>query len=218
MIFEDLVKVNKDIKTTDIKGKQYAEVNERIKAFRNLFPNGTISTEIVNMTHNEKGKGVVIIKATAMNEEGHILGTGHAYEVEGSSFINNTSYIENAETSAVGRALGMLGIGIDVSVASYEEVANAVKQQDEQQETKAKAKTAPATKAVEPESEYPFEVISDEAPKKTNRDKFREFTAGWDRAIKAKIVKECGLTDESPDSEWQPALMRAIAIKAGATI
>ena len=49
-----------------------------------------------------------------------------AYEKEGSTFINKTSYIENCETSAWGRALGNLGIGIDTSIASAEEVQNAV--------------------------------------------------------------------------------------------
>ena len=58
------------------------------------------------------------------------MGTGTAYEKENSSFINKTSYIENCETSAVGRALGMAGFGIDTSVASAEEVANAITQQD----------------------------------------------------------------------------------------
>lgn len=134
MTYEQLVKVNSTIKTTDIKGKQYAEVNERIKAFRQLFPNGTIATEIVSCEN-----GVVIIKATATNEEGSILATGHAYEKENSTFINKTSYIENAETSAVGRCLGMIGIGIDTSVASYEEVANAVVQQEEKKPEPKKA-------------------------------------------------------------------------------
>ena len=59
-----------------------------------------------------------------------VLATGTAYEKESSSFINKTSYIENCETSAVGRALGMCGFGIDVSVASAEEVENAILQQD----------------------------------------------------------------------------------------
>lgn len=59
-----------------------------------------------------------------------ILGTGTAYEKENSSFINKTSYIENCETSAVGRALGMAGFGIDTSVASAEEVENAMQQQE----------------------------------------------------------------------------------------
>ena len=124
MTYEELQKANESIKTTDIKGKEYAEVNQRIKVFRMLYPCGRIETELVS---NENG--VCIIKATATDNEGNILGTGHAYEKEGSTFINKTSYIENCETSAVGRALGMVGIGIDTSVASAEEVANAQVQQ-----------------------------------------------------------------------------------------
>jgi hypothetical protein len=66
-----------------------------------------------------------------------VLGTGTAYEKESSSFINKTSYIENCETSAVGRALGMCGFGIDVSVASAEEVQNAINNQGDKADPKA---------------------------------------------------------------------------------
>ena len=125
MTFENLVKANETIKTTPIKGKQYAEVNQRIKVFRMLFPNGCIETEILSLENC-----VCVMKATVRDEEGKVLGTGTAYEHEGSSFINSTSYIENCETSAVGRALGMVGIGIDVSVASAEEMQNAILQQE----------------------------------------------------------------------------------------
>ena len=125
MTFEELQKANKNIKTTPIKGKQYAEVNQRIKVFRMLFPDGTIETEILSIDG-----GVCIMKATAMNEEGRILATGTAYEKENANNINKTSFIENCETSAVGRCLGMLGIGIDTSIASYEEVENAILQQE----------------------------------------------------------------------------------------
>lgn len=125
MTFDELMKANDLIKTMDIKGKQYAEVNQRIKVFRMLFPNGAIETEILSLDN-----GVCVMKATVRDEQGQVLGTGTAYENEGSSFINKTSYIENCETSAVGRALGMVGIGIDTSVASYEEVSNAILQQD----------------------------------------------------------------------------------------
>ena len=127
MKFEDLQKANKEIKTTNIKGKDYAEVNQRIKAFRMLYPNGSISTSIESLEN-----GVVVMRAVVKDEEDHVLGTGYAYEKESSSFINKTSYIENCETSAVGRALGMLGIGIDTAVASYEEVSNAIAQQEAQ--------------------------------------------------------------------------------------
>ena len=128
--YSDIEKVNSESKTTDIKGKDYIQVNDRIKAFRKIYPEGTIETELLS-----NAGGVCIFKATAsthQNGEKKILGTGHAYEKEGSSFINKTSYIENCETSAVGRALGMCGIGIDTSLASYEEVANASLQQNEQ--------------------------------------------------------------------------------------
>ena len=125
MKYLDLAIANETIKTTDIKGKEYAEVNQRIKAFRMVYPQGTIETEMLS---NENG--VCIFKAIVSDEDGNLLGTGTAYEKEDSSFINKTSYIENCETSAVGRALGMCGFGIDVSVASAEEVANAINNQE----------------------------------------------------------------------------------------
>ena len=132
--YEDLVKANEAIKTTNIKGKEYAEVNQRIKAFRMLYPMGCIKTELVS---NENGicvfKAEVFSGLSAEDEEDgyedNLLGTGHAYEKESSSYINKTSYIENCETSAVGRALGMAGFGIDTSVCSAEELTNAINNQ-----------------------------------------------------------------------------------------
>ena len=135
MKYLDIAIANETIKTTDIKGKDYAEVNQRIKAFRMVYPQGFIHTKMIS---NEDG--ICIFKAevgyvlSTINGDNKfldeiILGTGTAYEKEDSSFINKTSYIENCETSAVGRALGMCGFGIDVSVASAEEVANAMANQ-----------------------------------------------------------------------------------------
>lgn len=115
--YKQIEEVNKDIKTTEIKGKQYAEVNQRIKAFRKLFPNGSIETSII-----KNDESSVIMKAIVYNEDRAILGTGLASEKESSSGINRSSHIENCETSAVGRALGMLGLGIDCAVASKDEV------------------------------------------------------------------------------------------------
>ena len=136
--FEDIQKANESIKTTNIKGKDYAEVNQRIKAFRMVYPEGCIKTSIVHLAD-----GICVIKAEVgyyiygNNDEFKtfiLLGTGTAYEKENSTFINKTSYIENCETSAVGRALGMAGFGIDTSVASAEEVQNAILQQNEEQD------------------------------------------------------------------------------------
>lgn len=133
--YEKIEEANKKMTAVDIKGKLYMEVNQRIKAFRMVYPTGFIITDMIS---NENG--VVIFNAQVgyyeneKNEntvsDAHILGTGTAYEKENSSFINKTSYIENCETSAVGRALGMAGFGIDTSVASAEEVQNAINNQE----------------------------------------------------------------------------------------
>ena len=127
--FEDIRKANESIKTTAIQGKDYAEVNQRIKAFRMVYPTGTINTKMVS---NENGVCIFTASVGYQTEHGAYmqLGTGTAYEKENSTFINKTSYIENCETSAVGRALGMCGFGIDTSVASAEEVQNAIANQD----------------------------------------------------------------------------------------
>lgn len=124
MTFEELSKVNADIKTTNIKGKEYAEVPERVTAFRKVCPNGAIETEFT------LNGNMCICKATVKDEDGKILANGIAYEKEGSNYINKTSYIENAETSAVGRALGFAGFGIAASIASADEVLHAIELQN----------------------------------------------------------------------------------------
>lgn len=125
---EKLHEANSGLKTIPQKGKAYVMVNTRVNAFREIEPSGGISTDIISHEN-----GVVVIKATITDEDGKVLSTGIASEKEGSSFVNKTSYIENCETSAVGRALGFLGIGIDDSMASAEEVANAMLQQNKEQ-------------------------------------------------------------------------------------
>lgn len=124
-----LTEANAHLKSLDIKGKDYIPVNERIKAFRFIYPRGQIITEIIGLAD-----GVCTMKASVYDNEGRLLATGHGQEKEGSTFINKTSYIENCETSCVGRALGNAGIGLDDGFASYEEVANA-KLQQEQKDT-----------------------------------------------------------------------------------
>lgn len=128
--YEKIVQANQLIQTTDVKGKAYAEVNQRIKAFRSIHPNGAITTEILSLEN-----GIVTMKATVYDDDHSVIATGTAQEKESSSFINKTSFIENCETSAVGRALGFCGFGIDTSIASYEEVANAINNQNKKAES-----------------------------------------------------------------------------------
>lgn len=120
--------VRKNKKTGKEETKNYCPVNGRVDAFRSLYPQGFISTEIVSMD-----KGIVFMKASCgyyENGQAIVLGTGLAYEKESNGQINATSYIENCETSAVGRALGMAGFGIETSMASAEEMEGAFQAQD----------------------------------------------------------------------------------------
>lgn len=136
MKYLDLAIVNEQIEKIDIKGSEYTEVAQRINAFRKLYPEGFIDSELIS---NENGIAVIEAHVGYYKEETNgegnrylqriLLGTGIAYEKEDSSFINKTSYIENCQTSAVGRALGMAGFGIKTDIASYEEMETALKNQ-----------------------------------------------------------------------------------------
>lgn len=125
--YEEIAKANESLSSIDVKGKEYVQVNQRIKAFRMVYPTGFIETY---MMQNSEGVCVFRAECGFYEEDTRIiLGTGTAYEKESSSFINKTSFIENCETSAIGRALGVCGFGIDTSVASAEEVENAINNQ-----------------------------------------------------------------------------------------
>ena len=95
--------INKRLKRTNIKGRDYIEVNQRILAFWELYPNGRITTELLA----DDGKRCTF-KASVYDGD-NLLATGHSFEFQGAGMVNKTSYVENCETSAVGRALGMLG-------------------------------------------------------------------------------------------------------------
>ena len=111
--------------TVNIHGKEYKTVALRIEEFRKKHPGHTILTELV-----EANDTLVIVKAT-ISWEGVVIATGYAEEVRAASKINRTSALENAETSAVGRALAFFGLG-GSEIASADEVANAIQQQNNQ--------------------------------------------------------------------------------------
>lgn len=112
------------LKTISIKGNEYVTVNERVKAFRSSHPEHSLITELINADAES-----CLFKASILDKTGRVIATGYAHELKASSYINKTSYIENCETSAIGRALGSFGIGIDSSYATADEVINAINQQ-----------------------------------------------------------------------------------------
>lgn len=124
---EKLKRANDGLPTIKVKGKEYVMVKDRVAAFRREFPGWPITTEIIKMEDGE-----VLMRAMVFNQERDCMAVGHAHEKEGASAINRTSYVENCETSAIGRALACLGIGIDDSYGSADEVASAISQQESQ--------------------------------------------------------------------------------------
>lgn len=144
---EQLDTANEMIQKISFKGKGYALVASRISAFRAICPRGRINTEILSMEN-----GVVTMKASVFDDDDRELSNGFAQEKEGASYINKTSYIENCETSAIGRALGNLGIGSDENIASAEELANAVLNQNGQKREKTdEQKNQEMVKSVDPD-------------------------------------------------------------------
>lgn len=132
--YEDIQKANDEIHYMTIRrkdkttgrtvSKKYAEVHERVKAYRKVYPNGTIKPEMVKFED-----GICIYKCEVTNNEGDLIAMASASEkLTGDSkkdYINQTSMLENCETSAVGRALGFAGFGVDTAIASAEEIKRA---------------------------------------------------------------------------------------------
>lgn len=118
---------NYQFKTTNIRGKQYVEVNERIKYFRTepKYSGWSLETELISLDSDS-----CVVRATIKNPEGFVVASGFAQEDRTSSMVNKTSYVENAETSAWGRCLANMGIGIETSIASAQEVQVAIGKQN----------------------------------------------------------------------------------------
>ena len=106
--------------------KHYVTVAARLQAFRKICPAGTIDTTVCDMDDEH-----VMIQAKIYDEKDHLLASGTAEERKDTTSINQTSYVEICETSAVGRALGMLGIGSEENMASADELVAALNNQVE---------------------------------------------------------------------------------------
>lgn len=112
-LFNEIAKANDQIKTIELKGKNYCEVKERVIAFRKVYPDGSIRTEETQTDNYIK------VKAIILNNASYVIATGTARELANKPFA-----LENCETSAVGRALGFCGFGIKSGIASKEDMEN----------------------------------------------------------------------------------------------
>ena len=128
----DLITKNEEtplyiMKPINIQGKDYFGVHERTKSFRRnpKYEGWSILTEILYYTSS-----TVVMKAIIKDEKGVIRSEGIAQEDKEIGKVNKKSYYENCQTSAIGRALGFLDIGIDNSIASADEMKQAISLQD----------------------------------------------------------------------------------------
>jgi len=108
-------------KAIDIKGKKYVLVSDRVLYFNENYPNGSIATSFqlegdTYMFRAEVTPDVKVVSRTFV---------GHSQATIGDGMVNKTAAMENAETSAVGRALAMMGIGVLESIASADEMNKA---------------------------------------------------------------------------------------------
>jgi hypothetical protein len=106
-----------------IKGKSYVLVSDRIIYFNEKYPEGSIETQLIS----EPGDDMVLVQAIVLPDSHNPTRVFTAYSQAkwGDGMVNKTAALENCETSAVGRALEMMGIGVIDSVASVDEINKA---------------------------------------------------------------------------------------------
>ncbi|NBW18564.1 MAG: hypothetical protein EBR82_62385 [Caulobacteraceae bacterium] len=95
----------------------YETVAQRLVRWWAEFPDGRIITSI----HHYDGS-TIIMRAECYNNDDRLIATGYAEEVFGNSPVNKTSFLENCETSAIGRAISNSRIGHTGERASVSEM------------------------------------------------------------------------------------------------
>jgi hypothetical protein len=140
-------------KAIKIQGKNYVLVSDRVIFFNENYKDGVIKTELISDLKDTH----IVIKATVIpdaNKPKRIF-TGYSQAVIGQGYINKTAALENCETSAVGRALAFMGIGVLDSIASADEVRKATN-------TEQRPYSNPVVKSVA--SKYPPKTEGEKCP------------------------------------------------------
>ena len=165
---------NEQTLSMDIKDKKYLGVATRLGLLRKYFgTRAVISTKIIENTEKR-----VLMKASIFIDR-ELVSNGYSEQFRGSSMVNKTSALMNCETSAVGRALGLLGLTND-NVASADEVKQALETQETKESDKSPltvdqieerfvgAKTPTELESIvsEPQVRAFFDTISDKDHKK----------------------------------------------------
>lgn len=206
--YEQIQKANQGLDSIELKGKDYVMVPQRVRAFRMLFPEGFITTDILSLEN-----GVCTMRTEVGYYDGErrvVLATGMAYEKETNGFVNRTSYIENCETSSVGRALGFLALGIDGGgICSAEELVNAVNNQNNPKTGKTSSRKTESINAEErpepkPAEAVPAAPVYDLADIRTKLDAaIKEKTKDMDRAGKLQFLNTVVTPTLDGERNWK---------------
>lgn len=137
------------LETILIGKKRYVTVNTRLKAFRSdaRFEGFTLVTKVHELTPD-----ACTMEAQIFDKNDRMVANGFAHEVRNAkeSMVNSTSYVENCETSAWGRALGNLGIGVDESICSAQELLYALQAQEQTKPQQAPKPQTPVNPTAQP--------------------------------------------------------------------
>lgn len=193
------------MKAIDIKGKEYVTVNERLKEFRNTHKDYSLVTEII-----DKGPDFCLMKASVIDDKGTIRATGFAREVVAKSPINKYAFVENCETSAIGRALGNFGIGIDEAICSADELIIKLSQ-EQQRETSANANLQPEAKPISLEQrvENIKKLISEASLESLNGENYKKKFNAFCKEAGPEIAEELVQLQSNRFLQLQEELARA---------
>ena len=147
-------------------GKMYLQVVHRVEAFRRVLGAefGIDTKIIVDDGHR------VVVKAIVTNKDGITVGSGMAEEIRGQGHVNTTSALENAETSAIGRALASLGLsGGEYASANEMDAVPRKAENIKQNQTVAVEKKDPPSQQSPAPSEPTTEMTREELDEKHDR-------------------------------------------------
>jgi len=147
-------------------GKMYLQVVHRVEAFRRaLGADFGIDTKIIVDDGHR-----VVVKAIVTNKDGITVGSGMAEEIRGQGHVNTTSALENAETSAIGRALASLGLsGGEYASANEMDAVPRKAENIAQNQAAAVEKKDPPSQASPAPSEPPKEMTDEELDAKYDK-------------------------------------------------
>lgn len=200
----------------EIRGRRYKTVGKRVHEFREkhrIEEGWRIITTILDRTDD-----VVVMRAEILNPSGVIVATGHAEEKRVGA-INLTSALENAETSAIGRALASSGLA-GAEYGSAEELAQALELRErfmEARKERAEETLGEIVRMIDADDQYGAMEIWRELERDEQIGMWRSFNSHqkkWMRDAEQAVAKD--KVEKLPPSEKDQRRIDVRAAKEGA--